>query len=336
MKTLTVSTPHPDSHIEHPAHTGVGRIWPFPGKLWMVTVLSNPLRFKNRYHNYWKFLSHMEASCVSLITVEIAFGGRHFEITEPGNPMHVQLRTTDELWVKEVGINLGIQRIPLGTPYFGYSDADLIFTRPDWAQETLHQLQHYDAVQLFSSYSDLDSNFAMGRPLPSFCHNYLLGHCIPPGHYGSRKVGAPGGAWAFRREAFDALGGLLDICILGSGDWHMAYGLAGRDDYHADILKGSPAYVKSIHDWQQRAAILKRNIGCVPCHALHHWHGAREHRHYITRPKILIDNGYDPTVDIRRNFQGVYELVGNKPMFRDALRAYFRSRHEDRDTIEQE
>ncbi len=44
-----------------------------------------------------------------------------------------------------------------------------------------------------------------------------------------RGVGATGGALAFRREAFDAVGGLLDKCILGHGDWFMTFGLVGQD-----------------------------------------------------------------------------------------------------------
>ena len=31
----------------------------------------------------------------------------------------------------------------------------MMFTRTDWVQETLHQLQHFDVVQMFSTYSDL-------------------------------------------------------------------------------------------------------------------------------------------------------------------------------------
>ncbi len=332
-KSLPVPAPHPDSFIDHYSHTGGGRIWPFPDRLFMVTCLNNPLRWRARYHNYWKFAQHMEDSGVNLITVELAYGDRHFEVTEADNPHHVQMRSREELWHKENLLNLGFQRLPLGVKYFGYCDSDITNTRFDWAQETLQQLQHYDAVQPFSSYSDLDSNHQCSRAMPSFAYNYLAGNCVPPGSYGSRAVGAVGGAWCFRTEAFDALGGLLDTCILGSGDWHMAMGLAGREDSNLrHLVDGSP-YVQAIRRWQRNAAVLKRNIGVVNAHAIHHWHGNKVNRQYVSRYKILVDHTYDPLEDIKRDWQGVYQLSGNKPALRDALRAYNRSRHEDDPTI---
>lgn len=318
-----------DSYIADPSHTVSGRPWPFPDNLWMVTVLSNPLRWKSRYHNYFKFARHMKDSGVNLITVELAYGERAFEVTAPDNPLHVQMRSRDELWHKENLLNLGFERLPLDVKYFGYSDADFIFTRSDWAQEVLHQLQHYDAVQPFSSYSDITSENRASCPMPSFAYNYLKGNCTVPGQYGSLHGGAPGGAWCFRTEAFNAIGGMLDTCILGSGDWHMAMGMAGKRDRHTDLVKGSAPYVRSINIWKERAACLNGNIGVVDCHALHHWHGDKKNRHYVSRSQILKDHRFDPYVDIKRDFQGVYQLTGNKPALRDAVRAYFRSRFED-------
>ena len=53
-------------------------------------------------------------------------------------------------------------------------------------------------------------------------------------HSGSGWPGAPGGCWAFRRESFEVCGSLLDTCILGSGDHHMALGLVGIQREHPD------------------------------------------------------------------------------------------------------
>jgi hypothetical protein len=44
---------------------------------------------------------------------------------------------------------------------------------------------------------------------------------------------------------------------------------------------------------------------------------------------VLRDNDYDPRTDIARDWQGVYQLTGNKPRLRDQIRAYFRDRNED-------
>jgi hypothetical protein len=48
-----------------------------------------------------------------------------------------------------------------------------------------------------------------------------------------------------------------------------------------------------------------------------------------SRWRILLDNNFDPRTDISRDWQGVYQLTGNKPRLRDQIRAYFRDRNED-------
>jgi hypothetical protein len=189
--------------------------------------------------------------------------------------------------------------------------------------------------------------------MPSFAYNYVnrasnseyrtalrAAAAAPYGYYGAGPaakagkpavfaVGATGGAWAFRRSAFDAVGGLLDTCILGSADWHMAFGLVGAVDSAAELKWCSKGYVQSVMRWQERAAVLKQNIGCVQNHAIHYFHGSKVSRAYGSRWRVHLDNNYDPRIDIARDWQGVYQLTGNKPALRDQIRAYFRDRNED-------
>jgi hypothetical protein len=44
---------------------------------------------------------------------------------------------------------------------------------------------------------------------------------------------------------------------------------------------------------------------------------------------ILRENRFDPARDIKRDWQGVWQLTDRKPALRDGLRSYFRSRDED-------
>jgi hypothetical protein len=143
----------------------------------------------------------------------------------------------------------------------------------------------------------------------------------------------PGFAWAMRREAFDILGGLIDFGILGAGDNHMARALVGkvRHSYHHDI---TPGYRKMLHEWQDRAEkYIRRNVGYVDGVILHNWHGKKKDRRYRDRWKILVDNKYNPRNDIKRDWQGLYQLVDDgTPRFielRDNIRSYFRARNED-------
>jgi hypothetical protein len=280
--------------------------------------------------------------------------------------LDVQLRTQDSpLFLKENILNAVIRTFPPNWQYGAIIDADFHMTRHDWALEAIHQLQFYDWVQLFTSYADT-SALTLGqgmRPLrinPSFAYNYVQsGFHLPEGYgnggwkagapvlddYGQsiapaqpgkkplRGVGATGGAWAFRRSAFDAVGGLLDTCIAGHGDWHMTFGLVSEEAPDVGIASYSDGYRRSIAAWQRRAARLKKNIGYVDNFALHFWHGSKFRRFYTSRYKILIENNFDPQTDLVSDWQGIYSLSGEKPALRDGMRQYMIERDEDNPEI---
>ena len=341
-----IETRHPDVHTPW-------RAWSEEQTLHVAVAYSNPVRWTTRRVLMNDFRRHMQASAnVVLHTGELAYGDRPFEVTGD-DPNDVQLRTSHELWHKENILNTVVQRFPPNWRYGAVIDGDFHMTRRDWALEAIHQLQHYDFVQLFSSYSDLSAAHRPFRIMASFAHNYVnrasnseyrsmlrAAAAAPYGYYGMQpkatlgkpapwSVGATGGAWAFRRSAFDAVGGLLDTCILGSADWHMAFGLVGAADSAAELKWCSKGYVESVLRWQQRASVLKQNVGCIDNHAIHYFHGSKLSRAYGSRWRVLLDNDYNPRIDISRDWQGIYQLTGNKPRLRDQIRAYFRDRNED-------
>jgi len=337
-------------------------------KFVVVTMVSNPVRYRTRYNLYRKFAKHVEESGAQLLTVELAYGERPFEITEAGNPWHVQLRTREEMWHKECAINIGVSRIPIPDwKYVAWLDADIDFVRPDWVQETIHQLQHYDFVQMFSQAIDIGpppaldvigTNIGMnhcylnqfnnpeipplvvdGKLNPQrFTSSHIKGETNGPyrlgaGLPGNRVFWHPGYGWAARREAFNAVGGLLDTGILGAGDHHMALALLGRGD-EAMPTDVTPAYRATVLKWQARAErYIRRNVGCVPGVITHAFHGSKRKRFYWDRWKILTENQFDPTTDLIRDWQGLWMLNddGSDRMLclRDQIRAYLRSRDED-------
>jgi hypothetical protein len=144
-----------------------------------------------------------------------------------------------------------------------------------------------------------------------------------------KQHGYPGGAWAYRREAWDAIGGLMDKCIVGAADHHMAQALLElRQPGEPRGL--SPAYDEYIDCWSARAKqAIGRDIGLVPGLAVHYWHGKTADRKYQDRPIILKRNQYNPGADVCYDSQGVLQLAPNKPRLRDDLRAYFSARNED-------
>jgi hypothetical protein len=74
-------------------------------------------------------------------------------------------------------------------------------------------------------------------------------------------------------------------------------------------------------------------MGYVPGLIVHGWHGKKASRKYWDRCKILTDTQFDPTTDVARDWQGIYQLVDDGSprsiLLRDSIRSYFRSRNED-------
>jgi hypothetical protein len=332
--------------IRHPNVHAAWSQWSEDQLLHVVTVYFNPLRYRNRRQIAHNFIDHMRRTPnVHLQLVEVAFGDRPFEVSTPDD---IQLRTSDMLWLKENALNIGISRFPDGWKYGAYCDCDFHFTRHDWTLETIHQLQHYDWVQLFSGYSFMseDHRPITNRPGFAYVYNeYFHGDqqkhttvAKEGNYYGAMQKlikdtfpGATGGAWAFTKPAFDATRGLLETCILGAADWYMSFGLVGNSsDNHPEIKNCSEEYVKKVRDWQTNAfAKIKGNIGYVSNFASHEWHGDITNRGYGVRWQILRDYDYNPITDIVKDSQGLIRWAGNKPKLEQAVRRYFLSRSED-------
>jgi hypothetical protein len=320
-------------------------VTPLPDVLDVVAVVSNPVRYRSRYDLFRAFEAHVKDSGARLTVVEKGFANRPFEVTEPDNPRHVQVRSAHEFWAKENLINLGIARVPRDARYIAWVDADLTFVRPDWVQETLQQLQHHPIVQMFAEAHDLDPDGMILNSFRSFAYSHVHGIPRKPGagYYGGTPLAGPanpriaywhhpGFAWAARREAIDVLGGLFDVAVVGEADYIMAKSIVGEG---LDVLYPgvSPGYRKAVVDWQARALKLRGDLGYVPGTVLHHWHGRKASRKYWDRCKILTDTQFDPAVDLKRDWQGLYQLVDHDEprsiVLRDAIRSYFRSRNED-------
>jgi hypothetical protein len=146
---------------------------------------------------------------------------------------------------------------------------------------------------------------------------------------GSGKFWHPGFAWAAKKAALEKVGMLMDHAILGSADWHMASALVGQ--VHRSLYSGySPAYVQLCKQWQENAeAHVQRNVGYMPGLVNHLFHGAKKNRSYSQRWKFLAQAGYDPNLDLKRDWQGLYQLTERSILLRDGIRQYARMRDED-------
>ncbi|HVZ10746.1 hypothetical protein [Rhodopila sp.] len=310
-------------------------IKPIDAPLYVIAPIVNPVRYRSRYSLYRDFARHITDAGAELYTVEAAYGDRPFEVTEDGNPRHIRLRTAHELWHKENLINLGVARLPADWRYVAWIDADVTFARPDIVAETIQQLQHYSVVQMFSHALDLGPRHEPLSGFDGFVAQYLRqagtgqDRDVRPDAYGRWH---PGYAWACRRDAWDHLGGLIDFAVVGSADRYMACAFLGQVEscLSRDLTRRCPTYTTWCAAWQERAdRHILRNIGCVEGLLLHHFHGPKRDRGYVRREEILWRNDFDPARDIKRDWQGLWQLTDRKPALRDRLRGYFRSRNED-------
>lgn len=315
---------------------------------YVITPIVNSPRYRARAENYLKFRQMIEAAGVTLITVECAFGERPFEVTERDHLHHVQVRSVEELWMKENLINIGLAYLMQLDPeakYVAWIDSDCFPMSPprQWFEETYHALQHYEIVQMWEYLINFGPDYQpISQPQMGFMKTYAAaGFRVPKtrnvkhtlaGHSGMVSLGRPGLAWAANISALSKIGGLIDYAILGSGDWHMAHAFVGAMELRSSEHTLS-RYSQKLFDFQTLCERwIKRDVGFVPGTVGHWFHGDKKDRRYGDRGKILIENGYNPDIDVKKDAQGLYQLETWEPRqirMRDLIRDYFATRNED-------
>lgn len=313
--------------------------------LYVVTTVFNAERFRVRWKLYQDWELMVRRAGAIPVTVEVAFGDRAFVVTQPDDPFDVQLRSPHQIWLKENALNIGFSRLPQDWKYAGYLDADVLFARPDWANEIIHQLQHFRVVQPFSQSIDLTPKYEIMRIFRSYMWCFVQELLDNPstvenyygdidGH-GGKIFPHPGYGMFFRRDAFNALGGLIDWCVLGGADLWMCYLLAGRMRKFPDSLGDSGKRWLKI--WGDRAIKhINHNIGFVDGLLIHYFHGAKKKRRYKDRGAILVEGKFDPEIHLYKDYQGLWQLSEEAASIRDGARQYFRERDEDNTSIDEE
>lgn len=319
-------------------------------KFWIIGVVSNPVRFSSRYRLANRFIETMKHLGANLMICEQQFGKRDFEIINQDGGVHAidgmktfGFRSYDELWHKEQMINRAVQNLPNDWEYIAWIDMDVEAVRfeningTNWLQETWHQLQHHHVVQMFSHAIDLGPKNELLQTHNGFMMLHTQGKLSKLSFkdvYEMRKgkeFGHCGYAYACDKFAFTKgfLNGLVDFSILGAGDHHMARALIGEVEFSIPSTVTCP-YLDKLLLWQQNAVDkIKLDVGFVPATIVHHYHGKKRDRGYVDRWKILVDNNFDPDLDLQKDWQGMYMLTDRNPKLRDEIRKYFRSRNED-------
>jgi hypothetical protein len=299
-------------------------------KLNVIIVISNPCEYGTRYRLANEFIKRMENehfSEIELYVVELAYGGQKHYVAKPNNAKHLRLRTdTAPLWHKENMINIGIKRLlPKNWKAVAWIDADIEFDSASWVSDTLKILNGYkDMVQLYSHAVDMNKDENAMSIFTSFGFQYSKGK-----KYGGLgpNFWHPGFAWAMTRKAYEKVGGVYELSILGSGDHNMAQSLIknGRNSVNNLVTDG---YKNSVLTWQEKATNLR--LGYVPGVIRHYFHGSKKNRKYSERWQIIVNHRYNPEIHIAKNSDGL--LIPTKdcpPELLNDIMNYFKERNED-------
>lgn len=319
-------------------------------KLYVITPYFNSQKYWTRPENYRKFEAMCKTAGVKLITVECAFGDRPFEVTERDNPMHLQLRSVEELWLKENMINVGLRYLMQFDPdakQMAWVDSDCFPMSPprEWFEMTVDALDRYEFVQMWEWLINFGPDYQQLSPpqrgfMASYFHHGFkipkarnVKHTLAEKGYGQISMGGPGLAWAANIPALNKVGGLLEINILGSGDWHMGHGLLGEMEFNSPEHKHLNEYSAIMRQWQRLALRhIKKDVGYVPMTLGHWFHGDKVNRFYGTRGALLIECKFNPYTDLKHDVQGLLQLETHTPRqikLRDRIRLHMASRNED-------
>jgi len=300
---------------------------PIEKKLNVIVVISNPCLYARRYQLFNQFINRMnEDDNVELYVVEMAYKEQKFIVTKSTNPKHLQIRNETPLWHKENMINLAVKKLlPKNYKAFAWVDADIEFESNTWASDTLKILNGYkDVVQIFSHAVDMDKDETTLNIFNSFGYSYAKNK-----QYTSKGLDYwhPGFAWAITRKAYEKIGKLYDVGVLGSGDNIMAFALINKSKHYVNA-KYSDDYNNSMLEFQEKAKTLR--LGYVPGVVRHYYHGKKKNRNYVERTTVLAKHQFSPVKDITYDKDGI--IIPSKEFseeFKEDIMSYFWERKED-------
>jgi hypothetical protein len=303
--------------------------------MWAITSYYNPVRYTRRLSNYRIFRANLG---IPLVAVELSFDGR-FELTERDADILIQITGGAVLWQKERLLNIAIKAVPPDVTNIAWIDCDVIFERPDWADEAKKQLNEFNVVQLFSDQVNLSSedqsigecrdasSYAQGTVSIVSENNFSFRNLTPSS--ASKLMTSVGLAWAARRELLEKHG-FYDATIVGGGDTAMALALYGQFEMLIERMSLNDAcrehYLSWAHPYHQT---MNERVGYVAGRIYHLWHGDIGNRAYVTRHEQLAGFTFEPKFDLAIGPNGAWQWARPRPELEGFLKSYFLNRAED-------
>ena len=290
---------------------------------YVITVIFNPARSKDRIKLYLTFRKRMEQVGVKLVTVECAYDKAPFTVTSANyEPHNIQIRTTSPLFLKECLINRALSVLPSDAKYVCWVDFETEFLNPNWVNDAIKALNTYKAVQLFEDIVWLSASGKEARKEKSFAAQLPTKKGVEKAQFEQTLISA-GYAWGYRVEVLKELQGLIDFSIIGNSEKIMAYCLADRADEYVP-MDISENYRDTIKNWQKKAAQnFVKGIGTIPGTVNIHFSSTKRDRKSYEKWDILRENMFDPRNDLVKDSQGIYTITPDKPKLLEDMRVFF-------------
>lgn len=307
-----------------------------PRTLWAMTSYFNPMGWRRRLGNYRRFRA---ALGVSLLAVEME-GPNGYELSDGDADVLVRVPRGDVMWQKERLLNIGLSRLPAECDAIAWVDCDMLFTRADWAAQTLRVLGESRVAQLFDSVLHLPRVRDPETPMraqgvwsrsvvaaagsPEAAAQVLEGVM-------AREAGAPtpGHALAILRTVIDRHG-FYDRCIVGGGDTALMCAAYGCMDVVERLHAMNDRQKARYRAWAEPLSCdIGGRVGLVRGEAHHLWHGELTDRGALARHRGLSEHDYNPETDVRSEEGGPLRWASDKPRMHEYVRSYAASRRED-------
>ena len=287
----------------------------------------NPSKYLALFRNYQICTSDLKNNKVEYLTIELSFDG---EYDIPTSEPVIQLRSDSIMWQKERLINFGVSQLPSQYTKFAWVDCDVLFESPDWLEQAKKKLDEVDIIQLFKrvfylpngdkSYQGRHQIMVQGVIWQNRTHRNWLERrrekLLP--------FSSPGFAWAANRASFE--NGLYDKNIIGSGDTFIVDSILGSWNIHGFASKFTDAMKADMAIWLSGQKSLTYDY--IPQSIYHLHHGSLKNRQYMDRHNLVLDNDFDPSLDIEIK-NNVFEWASDKPNLHSGIINYFNERNED-------
>lgn len=288
---------------------------------WMVCPMytANFDQTKHLYELHNNFRDYARSYGLNFQTVEVVFPGQEFQLTRPNHaPDELQFKSDWIFAMRENLVNVGIKKLPDDWQYMAWIDQHIYWEDPYWFEKCIWLFSHHNIVHMLNGNDFWNLHNGTDYHLDGFgmlYNKYGMGF----EQHDPRQCGL---AWGMRREIFEELGGLFDLCIGTKCDLYQNYAYAGS---RYTSQASNPEYIAKIGAWQDHAIqVYDRKLGYLDSkvyHFMHCYDGCKTSE-YNEHVWALMRFNYNPDHDLEKDADGRYILKNNDPLAEELWRLY--------------